>query len=312
MCINLDENEEYKVIDNTFYKMFIQNEYTADIMQNNKLRHLKNILTDRGFNIIECAENINILDKQITELSKELKDDYNETIFNEYIELIKNNEEIITDKYDNIISNINILKIPNDTELLLIYKDILTNKYKLSEHFNILRLLKNDIFINVKIADIESASFKCKTFNSPYHKIKILRQIEHEYNIINFNTETLNNKNNVKFNDNLYKLIKGAFRTTMTKPTTNNDVLKLYVKLLKGVSSNDIIITEYKTKRHTDRNYKINDELLLYHVNLDRYINKSLLNYNTDILKFMNININENKTEYSDSCNLDIFCDDHE
>ena len=38
-----------------------------------------------------------------------------------------------------------------------------------------------------------------------YHKIKILRQIEHEYNIINFNTETLNNKNNVKFDENLYK-----------------------------------------------------------------------------------------------------------
>ena len=130
--------------------MFIYNEYTADIMQTNKLRHLKNILTDRGFNIIEHAETAAILDKQTAELSKELKDDYNETIFNEYIELIKNNEEIITDKYDNIISNINILKIPNDTELLLNYKDILTNKYKLSEHFNILRLLKTDIFINLK------------------------------------------------------------------------------------------------------------------------------------------------------------------
>jgi len=51
MCINLDENNEYKIINNAFYMMFIYNKYTADIMQTNKLRHLKNILIDRGFNI---------------------------------------------------------------------------------------------------------------------------------------------------------------------------------------------------------------------------------------------------------------------
>ena len=47
MCINIDENDQYNIVNNAFYNMFIYNEYTADIMQTNKLRHLKNILSDR-------------------------------------------------------------------------------------------------------------------------------------------------------------------------------------------------------------------------------------------------------------------------
>ena len=54
----------------------------------------------------------------------------------------------------------------------------------------------------MKIADIEASSFKSKTFNSSYHKLKLLRKLELEYNIINFNTENLNNKIVVTFDDN--------------------------------------------------------------------------------------------------------------
>ena len=46
----------------------------------------------------------------------------------------------------------------------------------------------------------------------------------------------------------LYKLIKGAFRTSKTKPTTNIDLIKLYIGLVKSITTSEIILTEYKTK----------------------------------------------------------------
>ena len=57
-------------------------------------------------------------------------------------------------------------------------------------------------FINHKIVDIESASFKCKTFNSIYHQIALLRNIENTYNIINYELSHLNNKTAIVFGDN--------------------------------------------------------------------------------------------------------------
>ena len=64
MCINIDENDQYNKVNNAFYNMFIYNEYTLDIMQTNKLRHLKYILADRGFNILEHEETDILLKKR--------------------------------------------------------------------------------------------------------------------------------------------------------------------------------------------------------------------------------------------------------
>ena len=92
MCICLDEQDKYKVVENTFYNMFIYNEYVADIMSTNKLLHLKDILSNRGFNIIEPEEQQVVLDNNIAEMAKELKEEYNTRMFDEYINIISNNE----------------------------------------------------------------------------------------------------------------------------------------------------------------------------------------------------------------------------
>jgi hypothetical protein len=215
-------------------------------------------------------------------------------MFDEYINIISNNEiDEIDKKYTKIIDNINALKLPNDKDILTEYKDLIINDNRIKEHFDILRILKNKFFINHKIVDIESASFKCKTFNSIYHQIALLRNIENTYNIVNYELSHLNNKTSIKFDDSLFKLIKGAFRTTKTKPTINIDLLKLYVSLIKSITTSEIIVSQYKTKAKKEREYILNKELLLFHMKLDKYTNKKALNYDVDILKLIDYKFEE-------------------
>ena len=88
--------------------------------------------------------------------------------------------------------------------------------------------------------------------------------------------------------------------------------IKLYVNLIKGLTSNDIFKTEYKTKSKKNINYILNNELLLHHLKLDKYININMVNYNKKLLKFIGIDISEYTTENVKNSNLDIFCDDDE
>ena len=108
----------------------------------------------------------------------------------------------------------------------------------------------------------------------------------------------------------MYKLIKGAFRTSKSKPSNNLDLLKLYIGLVKCITHNEIITTEYKTKARKEKDFLLNKELLLYHLKLDKYQNKKALNYDVDILKHINykfedtIIYNHNVTIFDDG---DIF-----
>ena len=241
-------------------------------------------------------------------MAKELKLEHNIKLFDDYIEILfnKNDNNEIDKIYTNIIDNINALKLPNQEEVLKEYRDIIIDSHKIKEHFDILRILKNMFFINGKIVDIEAASFKCKTFNSAYHKIALIRNIEQMHNIINYELSHLNNKTSIIFDDSLFKLIKGAFRTTKKKPSNNLDVLKLYVTLLKSITTSDIIISKYKSKSKNDREYYINDELLLYHLKIDKYTNTRALNYDVNILKYINYDF-EDTVIYNN--NITIFND---
>ena len=43
VCVSIDENDEQKFNDNTFFKLFSYNEYINDIYKTNKEAHFKNI-----------------------------------------------------------------------------------------------------------------------------------------------------------------------------------------------------------------------------------------------------------------------------
>ena len=76
--------------------------------------------------------------------------------------------------------------------------------------------------------------------------------------------------------------------------------------MVKSITHNEIITTEYKTKSKKERDYLLNKELLLFHMKLDKYTNKKALNYDVDILKHINYKFEE---DYIYSSNITIFND---
>ena len=66
------------------------------------------------------------------------------------------------------------------------YEDIIMDKFKLTEHLNIIRMMKTDEYINNKIKMAEKDSYNIKCFDDVYHKIQIIRQFEAEYKLNKF------------------------------------------------------------------------------------------------------------------------------
>ena len=101
-------------------------------------------------------------------------------------------------------------------------------------------------------------------------------------------------------------MIKGTFRTIKSRPTTNIDLLKTYVSLVKSITSNEVIISQYKIKAKKEREHILNKDLLLFHLKLDKYTNIKALNYDVDILKHINYEFEE---DYINNSNITIFND---
>ena len=49
MCYIIDKNDGYKFNENTFFKLFVYNEYLCDIYKTNKEYHFRQILKDNGY-----------------------------------------------------------------------------------------------------------------------------------------------------------------------------------------------------------------------------------------------------------------------
>jgi hypothetical protein len=127
--------------------------------------------------------------------------------------------------------------------------------------------------------------------NSSFHKIKLLYQLEKEIGITHLCVDVkIENMTFFDIPNNMFQLMKKVFRIERAKPKNKNELIKLYISMIKNIACPEIIISTKATKRN-DRNYKyeLNKELLKYHIELDTYVNKYLSNYNTEILEMLQI-----------------------
>jgi len=264
-CIANDCETNNIVIQNkNFFKMYCYTEYIFDVFKTNKYKHLEHILKSNGIIIKEIYDK-NILDKNVknnmTSIVQELVNDS----FEEFI--TSDNKE--NEKYERIMKILKILQINhNDIETLKKYQDIITNKYLLLDHWNYCRLTKDrEELENILEINIDGC-FDIKTVKSNLMKALLIKDYEDFFNIKSLDLDDINNIEYKAIDNELYKNIKLNFRSSK-KIENKQDIIKLYVSMLKNYCGNDIIISKQITKNSTKQmTYKLNQHYIDYHNNL--------------------------------------------
>ena len=293
LCVAFDENDERKIIENTFFNLFVYNEYVDDILNTDKYLHFKDILINNGI-IVEELYEPNKLRKDTRNDMTELIQNISVELFNEFL---KDDTDKMAAKFDNINNNLSLLGLRGKSaETIKQCKDIITNKYLLSEHFNIMRLLKNDDFIKDSLKKKGNKCYKTKLLRSTEHKIILLRDLEKYYNIgcleVDFNINEFKPMEADTFNN-----IKYIYETKKKLPTNQKELKELYVFMIKQLTNKEII-TSKRSKKKEDRDtvhYKLNDDFIKYHIELSKHYTNNYKYYLEEIFKQYNLPVIENK-----------------
>lgn len=278
ICLNINEDDEMKMCNNTFFKLFTYTEYKADILNTNIIAHYEQQLFNNGFLLSsECEKKK--LSKEDTKKMKDKVDEINEQLFNDYINDVNIRNLPI---YEKLNERIRLLNLPkNKTDILIKYKEQLTDQYKLADHYNTMRIFKSDQYIEQKFLEAIDSNFDCKTIDNVYNKIKIIKTMESRYNITT--PKDFKCSYNNKMTDEEYNLIKTLFRISKEKPTDNTSILQMYVTMIKNVCGKGIITsTQERVNGIKQRVYKYNQEYLDFQKELAVYyspikVNKLLL-----------------------------------
>lgn len=284
----IDIDDEVKIIKNTFYDLFIYNEYVKDLYRTSRLQHYEEILKANEFNLqLYNEDDSNLIDTLEKNEMENKRTTINEALFNKFIDDI----DFTKQEYADINEILSFLNLPINKTLLLEYKDIILDQYKLNEHLNIIKFFKDNDYIERKIHDIESKSLSVKCFTSQYHKIKALRQLEQLNKVsfinLNFNDIDLNQQ----FKCNNWEYVKKLFRTEKKQPATLEDFKPLYIQFIKNITISSMIESKQeRVKSNKIRIYKINQDLINYHMKLNHYSNCECRYFNPSYSQFLNIN----------------------
>ena len=139
-----------------------------------------------------------------------------------------------------------------DDSTLTSYKDILIDSYALDDHFNIIRLLRSDEYIEKKLKGLNATTYTLKAIPSIYKKIKLVRDLEKFYHLKQFDFSFGSNEGVEPMGNDLFKLIKKIFNSSKGVPGTRDDLKKLYISMIKHIATNDIITSSSEKEKDKD------------------------------------------------------------
>ena len=269
-CKILDENDDDKIIENSFFNRFCYNEYVKEIYNTNKIKHYELILEHNGFKI-SSTESIKKLNKEVVNEMKEVKEQSNEEIFNDILDNIDNIGNI--EHLDKYYKKIQLLQLPHNKETILKYKDVIINKYDLNEHYKIIRCFKSDNKIEDKIETSVVDGYSVINATNHHVKIRLLRIIEKQLKIKAFDLN-YNVKGKLDLSKN-WEHIKKAFNIRSKKPDTIEAFKTTYITMIKQISLANLIKSKQIRNDNNEKvvQYNLNSEFLQYHMNLNKYYN---------------------------------------
>jgi hypothetical protein len=305
MSLYVDEDDNIKMSNNTFFNLFCYNEYVKDTYNTNKLSHYEEILKQNKF-ILDSKGEKSKIDPEIKIEMADLRTDIDDNFFNDFLNSSNRND----DKYKVILDRIELLNLPiNNDEILTTYKEYLMNPHKLTTHLNIIRFFKTDHYIQVKLAIASEKNFKVKQFDNIYNKISIFRNLQTKFNL---SLDMLNYINNdtVNFSDTEWDHIKKVFRYTKEKPTTLFEFKPVYIQMIKSITDTQIIDSKRERNNGGKINiYKFNQDYLKEHIYLNSISNPNYFSYDPKYNSLLGIkaNVKNNNNEYKGNLDENIF-----
>jgi hypothetical protein len=241
VCVQVDENDQQKVIKNTFFKLFCYNEYVKDVYKSNIKIHFEQLLQQNGFVLSTVGEKKK-LEKVIKGQMKELTTELQTDTFDSFIKA--NAVDKTKAKYKPFMDRINILKLDSlDKDELLKYMDAVGNEKSFRSHLNFCRLLQSDAFLKSELEMKHENSYDIAQLTCTINKILYIRKLEDVFNMGYLNMDFVGNDDNkIEFDNELWKMIKTLFRTEKGKPKNMNEVKKLYLSMLKNITGVPFIV----------------------------------------------------------------------
>ena len=262
ICCTIDVNDDIKFNDNTFFKLFVYNEYISDIFNTNKEQHFKKILINNGF-VIEEVYKTALLNKTNKTLLIENKTELKKKTFSEHVENVKANELIEATTY--------FLNL-HDKETQTKYYDVITDKYKMEDYLNLIRYFTKPTIIKGKVERINKKNVEYKAIYMNNNKILLVNELENELKINKLDVSKLPVDKIYKVNDELIKKINTAFRCE-TKPETYNEYIDYYVNKLKSIFGHINLIqgTRKQVNKVRSFQYNISEDVIKYFFDLHYY-----------------------------------------
>lgn len=259
MCGTFNEYDEYVFNENSFFNIYSFNEYLKDTYDTNKNYHFFLKLYENGFKLSEIGENEK-LNKKTKQTMKDKQNEVAEEKFEN--EIIKLNNNIKTDETTLSLA-MDYLNIEDEATARK-YQDILQDKFKREDYFNLIKLLRTKDYILNKLKKTRNNMTGYKVIYNTFYKVSLIWELEEELKIeTRFNFKKLDIDIPYKITDELHKKINTAFRSEKF-PETYNGFIEYYYNKISNIIGNMELLNKVRKTVNKKRQiiYSINEDTL--------------------------------------------------
>ena len=277
-----NEDDELLIIENTFFKLFCSGIYQQDTEQTNKLLHFEEILKKQGFILSSIGEKIELKKEIKKVMTIELKENKLE-LLEEFIKDIEDETDIyLNTNYKSIREKFEFLKL-NNSEDINNYSFLLLDEFKYNSYFNFIKMNQTSEYLTFKA--VTSDNMDIKKIDEVGNKILLLRKFETDNNIKPNDINLLISDVKINITDKEFLSIKNIFKTTKSKPTTNDELKKVYCGMIRNIYSNLDILKSKQVRKNGIKLYENNFDKELQEKLMKLMFKMNISNLDTDILK---------------------------
>lgn len=311
LSMSRNENDENKIVANTFFKLLCYNDYLDEIFRTDFIKHYENRLQGDGF-VLETIGQKDI-DKVMMKINKDMyelqkSEDYEEYITKYFMELETEEQvdenEIYLQQNPFLRNNLDLLNILTAEDALK-YRHIISDQYMLKEYFSFLNLYKTKDYINEKFKEYKQQTFDEHILKTSINSVKLLEQFESHYKIERLNFDIKQFDPTKEIDKDFQILYKQMFPKQKEKSfKTKLDIYKVYRKLIVAVTGENLGIIKVGKKARIDdtfyRPYILNIEKVKDLIELCKFRNQKLKQYNTKLIE-KHTNIKPSKFDIRDT-----------